>query len=146
MYHFLLLTASTAILFGFILDIFIIIDPLAISGTSHVHTTDGWGTIMLTTLFLIILLNAYAYKLKGEVVETGKGENDFDTSKDHLSIGVDGMTCSHCKESVESAVYSCGGVENAIINLKTGEVMVSGSRLNETEIREEIKRKGFSLN
>ena len=146
MYHFLLLTACTAIVFGFILDTFIIIDPFTMSGASHVHTTDVWGELFLTILFLLILFNAYVYKLKGGVIETGKGENDFDASKDRLSIGVDGMTCSHCKESVESAVYSCGGVENASVNHKTGEVMVSGSGLNEDEIREKIKRKGFSLN
>tara|TARA_Y100000590_G_scaffold190409_1_gene216682 strand:+ start:16306 stop:17574 length:1269 start_codon:yes stop_codon:yes gene_type:complete len=145
MFHFLLLTASTAMLFGFILDTFIVIDPLAISGVSHVHTTDGWGTLTLTILFLMILLNAYTYKLKEGIVETDKGENDFDASEDRFSIGVHGMTCSHCKESVESAVYSCGGVKDISVNLKTGEVMVLGSGLNEAEIREKIKSRGFSL-
>ena len=64
---------------------------------------------------------------------------------DRLSIEVDGMTCSHCKESVESAVYSCRGVENASVNLLTGEVIVFGSGLNENAIRDKIKNKGFSV-
>ncbi|MEC7731020.1 MAG: heavy metal-associated domain-containing protein, partial [Candidatus Neomarinimicrobiota bacterium] len=71
--------------------------------------------------------------------------NDFDDSKDRLSIGVDGMTCSHCKESVESAVYSFKGVENASVNLLTGKVIVLGNGLNESAIREKIKSKGFSV-
>lgn len=146
MYHFLFLTASTAIVFGFILDTFITIGPLAMSGSSHVHSTDGYGSLFLTILFLLILVNAYVYKLKGGITETGVSENEFDGSKDRLSIGVDGMTCSHCKESVENAVYSCKGVENASVNLLTGEVTVLGRGLNEGVIRDKIKSKGFSLN
>ena len=145
MYHFLLLTASTAIVFGFILDTFITIGPLAMSSSSHVHAADGYGSLFLTIFFLLILVNAYVYKLKGGITETGVSENEFDESKDRLSIGVNGMTCSHCKESVESAVYSCGGVENASVNLLTGEVIVLGSGLNEGAIRDKIKSKGFSL-
>ena len=145
MYLFLLLTASTAIVFGFILDTFITIGPLAMSSSSHVHAADGYGSLFLTIFFLLILINAYVYKLKEGITETGVSENEFDESKDRLSIGVDGMTCSHCKESVESAVYSCGGVENASVNLLTGEVIVLGSGLNEGAIRDKIKSKGFSL-
>ena len=145
MYYFLLLTASTAIVFGFILDTFITIGPLAMSGSSHVHAADGYGSFFLTIFFLLILINAYVYKFKEGRTEVGGGENDFDNSKDRLSIEVDGMTCSHCKESVESAVYSCRGVENASVNLLTGEVIVLGSGLNESAIRDKIKNKGFSL-
>ena len=145
MYLFLLLTASTAIVFGFILDTFITIGPLPMSGSSHVHAADGYGSLFLTIFFLLILINAYVYKHKEGITETGVSENEFDESKDRLSIGVDGMTCSHCKESVESAVYSCGGVENASVNLLTGEVIVLGSGLNEGAIRDKIKSKGFSL-
>ena len=145
MYYFLLLTASTAIVFGFILDTFITIGPLAMSGSSHVHAADGYGSFFLTIFFLLILINAYVYKFKEGRTEIGGGENDFDNSKDRLSIEVDGMTCSHCKESVESAVYSCRGVENASVNLLTGEVIVLGSGLNESAIRDKIKNKGFSL-
>ena len=145
MYHFLFLTASTAIVFGFILDTFITIGPLAMSGSSHVHAADGYGSFFLTIFFLLILINAYVYKFKEGRTEIGGGENDFDNSKDRLSIEVDGMTCSHCKESVESAVYSCRGVENASVNLSTGKVIVLGSGLNESAIRDKIKNKGFSV-
>ena len=113
--------------------------------SSHVHATDGYGSIFLTIIFLVILFNAYVHKLKEGITEIGTGENDFDDSKDRLSIGVDGMTCSHCKESVESAVYSFKGVENASVNLLTGKVIVLGNGLNESAIREKIKSKGFSV-
>jgi len=55
------------------------------------------------------------------------------------------MTCSHCKASVESAVYSCSSVESASVDLLTGQVIVLGSGLDESAIKDKIKGKGFSL-
>ena len=58
---------------------------------------------------------------------------------------VNGMTCSHCKESVETAIYSCSGVESTSVDLSTGQVIVIGTRFDEGIIKDKIKRKGFSL-
>jgi copper chaperone CopZ len=55
------------------------------------------------------------------------------------------MTCSHCKASVKSAVYSFSGVESASVDLLTGQVIVLGSGLDESAIKDKIKGKGFSL-
>ena len=145
MYHYLLLISSTAIVFGFILDSFVTIVPPTMSSFSHVHAVNSYGSLFLTILFLLILINAYVYKYKGEVSKPTNGGNDFDGSQDRLSIVVDGMTCSHCKASVESAVYSCSGVESASVNLLTGQVIVLGSGLDESAIKDKIKGKGFSL-
>jgi uncharacterized membrane protein YraQ (UPF0718 family)/copper chaperone CopZ len=145
MYYYLLLISFTAILFGFIFDSFIPIGPPAMSGVSHVHATDGYGSLLLTILFVLILVNAYVYKRKGEVPKTAESETEFDASQDRLSIMVDGMTCSHCKESVESAVYSCSGVESTSADLLTGQVIVIGSGLDEDAIKDKIKSLGFSF-
>ncbi|SVC02057.1 uncharacterized protein METZ01_LOCUS254911, partial [marine metagenome] len=145
MYHYLFLISSTAIVFGFILDSFITIVPPALLSFSHVHAADGYGSLFLTILFLLILINAYVYKHKGEVPRATDGDKDFDGSQDRLSIEVDGMTCSHCKESVKSAVYSCGGVESTSVDLLTGQVIVIGNGLDENAIKDKIKSKGFTL-
>lgn len=115
------------------------------SGVSHVHVADGFGSLFLTILFVLILVNAYVYKRKGELPKTVESETEFDASQDRLSIIVDGMTCSHCKESVESAVYSFSGVENTSVDLLTGQVIVIGSGLDEDAIKDKIKGLGFSF-
>jgi copper chaperone CopZ len=79
------------------------------------------------------------------VPKTAESETEFDASQDRLSIMVDGMTCSHCKESVESAVYSCSGVESTSADLLTGQVIVIGSGLDEDAIKDKIKSLGFSF-
>ena len=145
MYYYLILISSTAIVFGLIFDSFITIVPPAMSHSSHGHAADDYGALFLTVLFLLILINSYVYKLKGERSKTAESEDAFDGSKDRLSIMVDGMTCSHCKESVETAVYSCSGVESTSVDLATGQVIIIGTGFDEGAIKDKIKRKGFSL-
>ena len=145
MYHYLLLISSTAIVFGFILDSFFTIGPPSMSSDTHVHTGNSYISLFLTILFVLILLNAYIYTLKGGLTKPKKSKYVIDGSQDRLSIKVDGMTCSHCKDSVESAVYSCSGVESASVDLLTGLVLVIGSGLDEGAIKDKIKGRGFSL-
>ena len=102
-------------------------------------------SLLLTILFVLILVNAYFYTLKGELTKPDESADVIDGSQDRLSIKVDGMTCSHCKESVESAVYSCSGVKSASVDLLTGLVLVIGSGLDEGAIKDKIKGRGFSL-
>ena len=145
MVYYLFLISSTAIVFGFILDSFITIGPPAMSSNAHVHADDSYMSLFLTILFVLILLNAYFYTLKGEMPKPDESKDVIDGSQDRLSIKVDGMTCSHCKESVESAVYSCSGVESASVDLLKGLVLVIGSGLDEGAIKDKIKSRGFSL-
>ena len=145
MAHYLFLISSTAIVFGFILDSFITIVPPAMSSTAHDHSDYSYMSIFLTILFVLILLNAYTHKLKGGIPKPDGNENIIDGSQDRLSIRVDGMTCSHCRESVESAVYSCSGVESTSVDLLKGLVFVIGSDLDESAIKDKIKSRGFSL-
>ena len=145
MVHYLFLISSTAIVFGFILDSFITIGLPAVSSSSHTHADDSYISLFFTILFVLILLNAYTHKLKGGIPKPDGNENIIDGSQDRLSIRVDGMTCSHCKESVESAVYSCSGVESTSVDLLKGLVFVIGSELDESAIKDKIKSRGFSL-
>jgi len=145
MAHYLFLISSTAVLFGFILDSFITIGLPAVSSSSHTHADDSYISLFFTILFVLILLNAYTHKLKGGIPKPDGNENIIDGSQDRLSIRIDGMTCSHCRESVESAVYSCSGVESTSVDLLKGLVFVIGSDLDESAIKDKIKSRGFSL-
>ena len=145
MAHYLFLISSTAVLFGFILDSFITIGLPVVSSSSHTHADDSYISLFFTILFVLILLNAYTHKLKGGIPTPDGNENIIDGSQDRLSIRVDGMTCSHCRESVESAVYSCSGVESTSVDLLKGLVFVIGSELDESAIKDKIKSRGFSL-
>lgn len=42
-------------------------------------------------------------------------------------LKVEGMTCNHCKASVEKALKNVAGVENAEVNLQEGKAKVYGN-------------------
>ena len=84
-------------------------------------------------------------KLKGSGL---KSEVSVLDNRDHvqsIDFIVNGMTCSHCKESVDSAIKSFDANLKTSIDLITGKVVVAGSDLNETAIKEKIKSRGFTI-
>lgn len=62
-----------------------------------------------------------------------------------LILKVSGMTCGHCKASVEGTVKGIQGVETAVVDLDNKEVKISGNDLNEVEIKEAIEGIGFDV-
>ena len=146
LYHYLVLIAFTAISFGYILDNFLTVTLPDMSSHTHHHVMDDYGSIILSVIFLAILVNAYFYRSKSESTDSADIENNIENDQEKIAITVDGMTCSHCKESVESAIYSFSGVASASVDLLTGNVIVVGSGLDETALKEKITAKGFSTN
>ena len=144
LYHYLVLIAFTAISFGYILDNFLTITLPDMSSHTHHHVMDDYGSIILSVIFLVILVNAYFYRSKSESTDSADIENNIENDQEKIAITVDGMTCSHCKESVESAIYSFSGVASSSVDLLTGNVIVVGSGLDETALKEKITAKGFS--
>ncbi len=62
-------------------------------------------------------------------------------------LKVEGMSCGHCKMSVEKAVTSLKGVANAQVNLEAGSLNVSW---DETEvsleaIKEAVRDAGYEV-
>ena len=144
LYHYLVLIAFTAISFGYVLDNFLTITLPDMSSHTHHHVMDDYGSIILSVIFLVILVNAYFYRSKSESTDSKDIENNIENDQEKIAIIVDGMTCSHCKESVESAIYSFSGVASASVDLLTGNVIVVGSGLDEAALKEKITAKGFS--
>ena len=92
----------------------------------------------------MILVNSYIYKLKGGIIKSTNNIS-LDLSDTDLQFKVNGMTCSHCKESVESVIRSFKSVINTTINLSTGDVLIKGSELDEAAIKEKITSIGFTV-
>ncbi len=145
LYLYLLLISSTAIVFGVVLDTFFMIDPSSIKNLLHEHHTDGFISLFLSILFFATLTNSYIYKIQRGKIVTKDTATSASPSDENLSFKVKGMTCSHCKESVESAIYSFKTVINTSINLTTGDVLVIGNGLDENAIKEKIISRGFSI-
>ena len=55
------------------------------------------------------------------------------------------MTCSHCKQSVENGLGNIPEVENTIVNLETGQVIIRGDKLDKDAITTTIENLGFTI-
>lgn len=63
------------------------------------------------------------------------------------TLHVQGMTCGHCKKSVEGALKQLDGVSSAEVNLETGQVDVTfdESKVNVDKMIKAIEEQGYDV-
>ncbi|MFS0615808.1 copper chaperone CopZ [Lederbergia ruris] len=63
------------------------------------------------------------------------------------TLNVQGMTCGHCKMSVESALKKLDGVSAAEVHLETGKVDVTfdEAKVNVDAMKEAIEEQGYDI-
>jgi len=62
----------------------------------------------------------------------------------HTVLRVEGMTCMHCKMSVEKALKSVAGVESANVDLMRKEAVITGSADREALVQA-VEAAGYSV-
>ena len=145
MYLYLFLIAFTSIFFGIILDSFLVIElPLSITH-NHIHNEINFLSILLTAVFILILMNAYFTKLSRNTLPYKEEVSKTKHYKEKLSIMVSGITCSHCKESIENGLDSFNEIKSTTINQQTGQVIILGENLKKNLIENKIKNLGFTI-
>ncbi len=145
LYLYISLIASTAVFFGIIFDLFFQIDKNIISKHVHHHNHENTFYIILTIFFGVIMATAYRSKLKEEVPKMNTSGTSNEDHIDSLDFIVNGMTCSHCKESVESSIKSIDEKIETFVNLSTGEVSIKGFSLDKIKVKEKIESRGFTV-
>ena len=63
------------------------------------------------------------------------------------TLDVTGMTCGHCKMSVEGALEQLEGVSKVEVNLNTGEVEVTydESKVSLDKMKEAVEDQGYDV-
>ena len=83
--------------------------------------------------FLSLLKSASPYLLAQEALEGAISDAGFNPtvlskasagSSDHMTLRVDGMTCSSCSSAAEAALKAVDGVQSAAVNLLAGRAEV----------------------
>lgn len=64
-----------------------------------------------------------------------------------LTLDVKGMTCGHCKMSVNGALTDLDGVSDVEINLETGkvEVVYDENKVDTEKMKEAIEDQGYDV-
>lgn len=64
--------------------------------------------------------------------------------KDYV-LQVEGMSCNHCKMTVESTAKGVAGVKNAVVDLKKGTLNVSFEGDDLSPVKEAVTEAGYPV-
>lgn len=64
-----------------------------------------------------------------------------------ITLRVEGMTCDHCKQTVEGALQKVPGVQEARVDLqkKTATVRYDETKTNETALKKAVEEQGYDV-
>ena len=56
---------------------------------------------------------------------------------------VEGMTCDHCKATVENGLKELQGVSEVLADRSSGQVSIQAESVSESQIRETVEKLGY---
>jgi len=122
------------------------LDQLMFGLAARVPAEAGWmlpGAIKWASAVFLFAVLAYALLSRGKA-EAHAQKEDGET-KEWVELRVDGMTCSHCAQSVTQALLGAKGVVSADVNLKIKQVVVMGHALDRAALRQAVEDLGYRV-
>lgn len=107
--------------------------------------------LCIIVIIFIFSVKSYARKLShGCCTSGGDSVNKVKPSDKNISnynfsykVNIEGMTCSHCKRTVENSFNEKDGFY-AVVNLRKNEAVVrTKNKISEDEIKEIIRKSGY---
>ena len=138
LFIYLISIAFCAISAGFILDLIYSPSELMLSDFNTNHILGSDMKFILSLFLVIILLNS----LRIKYFLSSKRTKDAGSLK---SISVQGMTCSHCEDSVRKNMLKIDGISNVNIDLSTGKIIYSDADDSLEKIIETITSLGYKI-
>jgi uncharacterized protein len=94
-----------------------------------------WLEVSCAVVLIAFISRSYLVKLMYLVVRS--------SVKSDMTIKVEGMTCAHCKRTIENAVSGVAGVEKAVVDLKNKTVHIQGNP-DRNKVMKVIKDAGYT--
>lgn len=111
----------------------------------HEHQT-GWFKWASSALLVLLILNGYILTFLSARKERKKDQNKADRMKVNiLEFCVEGMTCDHCKATVENGLMDLEGVSEVLADRNNNKVRIQSESLTDDQIRETIEKLGYSF-
>ncbi|MBR5602790.1 MAG: cation transporter [Bacteroidales bacterium] len=101
--------------------------------SSHAGLSASWFEITSGIVLVLLLINAFMLKL------FKKEEN---IKENQVVYRIDGMSCNHCKNSVEKALRALDNVEDVEVVLGKKEAVVTGTPDDEI-VKKTVEELGF---
>jgi uncharacterized membrane protein YraQ (UPF0718 family)/copper chaperone CopZ len=102
---------------------------------SHAGVSASWFEIVSGIFLVLLLINAFMLKFfkKEETV-----------NENQVVYRIDGMSCNHCKNSVEKAIKALDNVEDVEVILGKKEAVVTG-KPNDEIVKKTVEELGFEF-
>jgi len=138
---------SGALIFGFLINTFLPARWFEMPGymMSHNHEIlPAWLSAGSAIVLVLLIINGYMKKFfrkdKKIVSRVPQGQAD-----NIVTMNVKGMTCNHCKQSVENAALGVRGVESVDVDLGKGKLTLEGKDIDLDKIRKNIRSAGYEI-
>ena len=103
--------------------------------TGGMEMIPGWIKLTSSLILILLIIN---------VILPRKSKTDPEDDNKIIII-VNGMSCSHCVDTIESSLKKLENVQDIKINLQNKEVIVTGP-VSEKQAANSIKNAGYSVN
>ena len=114
-------------------------------GDLHDHHT-GWFSWVSSAFLAILIVNGYIMKLISSRTELRRDREKADSmTKNIVQYRVEGMTCDHCKSTVENGLQKLEGVSEVLADRESNLVTVQAAELTDNQIKDTIENLGYSF-
>ncbi len=115
-------------------------------GHDHTGMLPSWLKIGSAVTLTLLIINGYIQKFISTMKIKSQTTSQSDFSPENIqTLHVGGMTCNHCKANVENSIKSSEGVEEAIVDLSSGKVIIKGSSFDLDKIKSGIENIGYTI-
>ncbi len=112
---------------------------------SHNHEIlPRWLAIGSAVILVILIINGYMKKYINRKKDGTTYRSPVHTPG-IITMNVKGMTCNHCRQTVENATASVDGVESATADLARGSLSISGKDYDLEKIKSNIRAVGYEV-
>ncbi len=146
LYAYLISIIGMSIAAGAIIDLalpaswFEILNPHAANHHAS-HIIPEWIQWTSSGILVALMLNIYRKKWFGKKSNTHS--HDSINSDMNAHIKVEGMTCNHCKASVENNLKSLPFIDEVQVDLSSGEVSLKGENIDFKEVEDKVSGLGY---
>ena len=151
LFYYLFSIITGALIFGFIVNYFFPNDfffkeTFNIHGGHEHNLLPQWVKTASGITLILLMANGYLQKLisrKKQLIKTKKSNHTNQTKIPYLTIKIEGMTCNHCKESVEDNLKSIYGIKHVNVDLANSIADIIGENIDLKKIESCLNSLGY---
>lgn len=119
----------------------------ALPSLTHLHEHQtGWFKWTSSALLVLLIVNGYVIRLLSSWKERKKDKEKASTMKRNIiTYRVEGMTCDHCKATVENGLKDMQGVSEVLADRNNMEVRIQAESVSDDQIKERVEKLGYSF-